>query len=227
MGNATLLVILLAAVAWRLRHSSRAVGAALTAGIAVKLFLVPVGLWLLLARRFRAAALTALGAPLLVLISWAAIRFDSLTDYPAILSRGGRVRGPDGVLVQAYAQRHGASPGLALLIAAVPAAVLFAAACRRRGDELACFTLCIAGTLLLSPICWIYYLGLLIVPLAIRHPTLSREWGGFTALWLLVTSQKAVAIVAVSAWLVWRLVQPRLPSGTEATATRLAAPSSA
>ena len=60
------------------------------------------------------------------------------------------------------------SLGGALLVACVVLA--------RRGDDLRSFTCAVAATLALSPIVWLHYLVLLLVPLAIARPRFSVVW---------------------------------------------------
>ena len=61
------------------------VGLAVGAGIAAKLFLWPLLVWLLLTRRFRAAAIGAASSLVLVAGAWAVVGFQGLTQYPALL----------------------------------------------------------------------------------------------------------------------------------------------
>src|SRR6266536_2900708 len=63
--------------------------------------------------------------------------------------------------------------GLVLGIAAL-AGVFIAA--RRSRSEAASFTLALAAALLLTPIVWLHYFALLLVPLAIFSPGLSVSW---------------------------------------------------
>ena len=60
-------------------------GLALGAAVAAKLFVWPLVVWLLLTRRFRAAAWAAGSAVVLVLGAWALIGFEGLRDYPTLL----------------------------------------------------------------------------------------------------------------------------------------------
>ena len=55
-GNLTILLVLLVALAWRYRDEARLAGLALGVAVAAKLFVWPLVVWLLLTRRFRAAA---------------------------------------------------------------------------------------------------------------------------------------------------------------------------
>ena len=55
-GNLTIVLVLPLALAWRYRDRARLAGLALGAAVAAKLFVWPLVVWLLLTRRFRAAA---------------------------------------------------------------------------------------------------------------------------------------------------------------------------
>src|SRR5262249_59841645 len=73
IGNATTLVIFLAAALWRWRDSPWLAAGALVAAIATKLFVAPLVVWLIVTRRYRTAALTLAGVPLVILSAWGLI----------------------------------------------------------------------------------------------------------------------------------------------------------
>src|SRR4029077_5323656 len=64
--------------------------------------------------------------------------------------------------------------GLALALGA--ALLAWCVVLARRGDEARSFTCAIAATLVLSPIVWLHYLVVLLVPLAIARPRFSLIW---------------------------------------------------
>ncbi len=66
--------------------------------------------------------------------------------------------------------------GLGLLVGCV----LFA----RAGDDERSFTSAVAATLALSPIVWLHYLVVLLVPMAIARPRLSALWFLPVLLWV-------------------------------------------
>ncbi len=84
-GNLTILLLVPLALAWRYRDRPRVAGIAVGVAVAAKLFVWPLVVWLLLTRRFRAAAWAAGSAVVLVLGAWALIGFEGLIDYPALL----------------------------------------------------------------------------------------------------------------------------------------------
>jgi hypothetical protein len=125
-------------------------------------------------------ALAAAGAGVVLgLATWAPIGFAGLAGYPHLLQ----------VLTDRW-QSHAYSPvalGLALglpvgaaglLGLAVGGAVLATAVrvARRPGGDQAAFALAVAAALLLSPLVWVNYFALLLVPLAVAWPTLTRAW---------------------------------------------------
>jgi hypothetical protein len=183
-GNATLLVIACAAFAWRWRDRTWLVAAALTLGVLLKLFLAPLWLWLLFTGRRTAALATALAIPLTLLSSWALIGFSGLRDYPELLSTLARHHVGRGVLAQAFVVQSGGGRALATAIGLIAATLCVAVAWRLRGDDLSVFAAACVAALLVTPIAWIYYPGLLVVPLAVRWPKLSWAWAYVAALWV-------------------------------------------
>ena len=84
-GNLTVLLVLPLALAWRYRDRARGAGLAVGVALAAKLFVWPLVVWLLLTRRFRAAAWAVGSAAVLVLGAWALIGFEGFRDYPKLL----------------------------------------------------------------------------------------------------------------------------------------------
>lgn len=96
IGNATILVILFVAILWRWRDTPRVAAAALTAAIATKLFVAPLIVWLIATKRYRAAVLTAIGTPAVILTAWAIIGFSAIGRYASILSANADIFSDDG-----------------------------------------------------------------------------------------------------------------------------------
>jgi hypothetical protein len=177
-GNVTLWFALASALAWRYRDRLIPVAAVIGIALATKFFLWPLVAWLAATRRYLSAALTcAIGAGLL-LLSWAAIGFSGLRDYPDLLRRLEGVIGDDSYTAYIVALDLGASPTVAraiwlgLGIALLAAIVLVA----RRGDERSAFILAIAAALALTPIVWLHYFALLLVVVAVAQPRLGLVW---------------------------------------------------
>lgn len=183
-GNAMLAVVFCCALLWRWRNSPNLAAIALALGVAIKLVLAPLWLWLIATRRYRAALLTAMGASVLIFVPWLVIGLDGLTAYPDRLQRLSDSLSANGVLVHAFARQLGLGEDVTFAVSVSIAALLFLLALALRRDELSSFTLFIAGALALTPIAWIYYPALLIVPVAVRWPRLAWPWIAFGALWV-------------------------------------------
>jgi len=179
LGNITVLLTVCLALAWRWRDRRLLAGIALGAALAVKPFLLPVIVWLLATRRYRAAAAAAVTAALAVAVSWAAIGFDGLLDYPRLTRAVANVYESQGVstvaaaldvgLPAAAGRAFGTAIGLALLALAVCLA-------RQRHGDVRAFALSIGAAIALSPVVWLNYVLLLAVPSAVRFPRLGPIW---------------------------------------------------
>ena len=208
IGNITPVVVLAVALLWRWRDKAWLAAGALTAGIVIKLFVAPLVLWLLITRRYRAAIITTIAAPTVILASWTLIGFRGLLDYPAILNLGSRVYGADGPLVQGLVRQWGGSQNTAIAIGIVVATCLVALA-TRSGEVEALALVCFA-CLALAPIAWVFYLGILVVPLAAsRLPW--QAWALLQAFWIVSwwrtplnykSAELSIAALALSATLI-------------------------
>ena len=215
-GNAALVVVLLVALTWRWRERWLFAAAAFSLAIVVKLFVAPLWLWLVFTRRWRAAAATAVLVPIGMLLPWLAIRLDGLGDYPALLTSLSESHGQHGILIQALARQSGLGVDTALAIGIVAAACCAVAAFALRRDEISCLAFATAAALLATPVAWIYYPALLVVPLAARFPRFNLVWLAFAALWVSwyrtplgwATAELSVAVLAVCAVLLGAVVVP-------------------
>jgi hypothetical protein len=95
--------------------------------------------------------------------------------------------------------------GLALASAAGLLLLYGMARAASDGDEMRAFSLSIVAALALSPIVWNHYLVILFVPLALMRPRFSVLW--LASAWIMDDGgagldRRAIAIVAVAAWLV-------------------------
>jgi hypothetical protein len=186
-GNVTLLLVLGLAAAWRWRDREVVAAVAVGALIVAKVFLWPLVIWLAVTRRWRAAIYAGVGATLVTLASWAAIGFDGLVDYPALLR----------ALTDVYAEHTqslyalgtglglGAAGGYALSVLGGGAllAVMALTAGRADGDRRS-YSAALLAAIALTPIAWIYYFALLVVPLALWRPRLSWAWALLPAFWI-------------------------------------------
>lgn len=214
LGTLTPVLILLLAVAWRWRDRHWVSGSSLAFAISLKLFLWPLVVWLAATRRWRAAALAAALAAGATFVAWAAIGFDGLVDYPELLRRLTDVVADRGFSLVALGVEAELPSGAA---AALPWLVgLSLLACvvgfARRGDDRAAFSLAIIAAIALTPIVWLHYFALLVVPLALARPRFTWAWGLMWMFWLIPAQQNGgdlwrillaatlvAAVVAVSA----------------------------
>ena len=174
IGNATVLVVFFVALAWRFRDRSSAAGLALAAAIATKLFAAPLVVWLVATKRYRAAAVAVAGAFAMIAVAWGAIGFAAIGRYPAILSANDHLWSPDGPYLQGLLQQLHAPTGIALGAGIVVAGALLAGVWA--AGDVGGYTLAASAAIVLSPVAWIGYAGLLVVPLAAAWPRWSRAW---------------------------------------------------
>jgi hypothetical protein len=177
-GNATLLLVLLVALAWRWRAHPWRSGILIGLGIAIKLFLWPLLFWQLGTRRYRAAATTTALAAIGVLVPWAVIGFDGFLAYPDLLRVAQEVYAVHGQstatilgalgLETEPATRGGLAAGLAVGVLAFVVG--------RRGHDEASVSLGILAALAASPVVWEHYFAFLLIPIAIARPRFSALW---------------------------------------------------
>ena len=184
-GTVGPLLVLLTAVAWRYRDRRPALPAvAVGLAVALKLFVWPLLVWLLATRRLAAAAgAVALGAAA-ALLSWAVIGFDGLGAYPDLLRRLSELEADRSYSAVAVGRALGLGSLAAAAVAIAVGAVCIAAAVWLARDRTATaeerdrrsLTAAIAAAVVLTPILWIHYLVLLLVPLALARPRFSPLW---------------------------------------------------
>jgi hypothetical protein len=185
MGTVTPVLMLLLALAWSKRDSTRWIAGTAAAAIAIKLFLLPIGIWLVATRRLRATVAAAVASVALLAAGWLIVGVHTMTSYPHLLSSLTTVEGGYGYALYALALRAGASASVAKLVsvaAVVGLAVLIFRAGREH--ERSGFALAVVACLACSPIVWNHYFGLLIVAIAVLRPRLSWLWVLAPAFWL-------------------------------------------
>jgi Glycosyltransferase family 87 len=188
IGTISPLLVLAVAVAWRYRDRPHVVAAAVAFVFVTKLFLWPLGLWLLATGRRRAVGSTIVQVVVLLIGCWALIGFAGFLDYPHHLGGIASLVQYDSFSVLALGKALGLSAagarvvGLVVTVAAL-AAILFAA--RSRGGDRNAFIAAIGASLLVSPIVWAHYFVLLYVPIAIARKQLSWQWLLPLAYWAL------------------------------------------
>ncbi len=184
-GNITIPLALAAALVWRFRHRPALAGASLGASIAAKFILWPLWIWLVAVGRRAAAGWTVVAAAAITLATWAVVDLGALFEYPSRLRQLNEDTAGAGYTLDALLQDLGASEtaaraGMGAVALALLAAVVLVA---RRGAEMRSFVLAIAAALACSPIVWLHYFALLLVPVAIVSPRLGPIWFVPLAMW--------------------------------------------
>jgi alpha-1,2-mannosyltransferase len=181
-GTVGPLLVLAAALAWRLRDARPVLPALPVAvSVALKPFTWPLAVWLAATRRLRAAVLAVVLAIGVALASWLVVGFDGLGEYPELLRRLSELEADRSYSLVAVADAVwlGNTVGAAASIV-VGGVLLVLAVLLGRGEgadaDRRALTASIAAALALSPIVWIHYLVLLLVPLALARPRFSPLW---------------------------------------------------
>jgi hypothetical protein len=124
--------------------------------------------------------------------SWAALGFDGLRDYGHGLERIAGLVQERSYSLFALFRLLGASTTSARIVVAtltvVALAAIFALARGRDGDRRS-FVLALGVGLIASPIVWMHYLVLLVVPLALYKPRLAAAWFVPLAYWVLQSQE--------------------------------------
>jgi hypothetical protein len=175
------------ASSWRWRDRRWIAGAAVAALIVLKVFLWPVLVWLALTRRLAAASIALALTVVAALGGWAVIGFAGLRGYPHLLELLSRVLEGRSYSLVALGLALGAGANAArALAAAVGLACLLLIAWRGHGSgsDGWTFVVAVGVALALSPIVWLHYFTILLVPIAIASPRLGPLWFFPLAFWV-------------------------------------------
>jgi hypothetical protein len=173
------LLVLGAAALWRWRDRLWAPAIALAGIVIAKVFPFPLAAWLIITRRYRQLALTAVLGATISLGAWAILGFAGLTSYPTMLSNLSFIQEGRSDSVVAVLLAAGVSASAAQVVAVLAAAGLIGLAwrfVRAGGHERTAFGLVVMAALTASPIVWDHYLVLLFVPIALMSPSYSKLW---------------------------------------------------
>jgi len=184
LGTVGPLLLLAVAAAWHWRDRVVEPAVAVGAGIALKLFLWPVAVWLALIRRTRTAVASVVLALAFIVLPWAVIGFAGIGHYPGLLRHLSDDEASSSYSVIALAVRAHLPQPVGVVLSIIAGLALLAAAAwiardmRRlqRDRDVAVLTLALAAALAASPIVWVHYFLLLLVPLALTRPRLSWLW---------------------------------------------------
>jgi len=176
LGALSPLLFVGAVFLWRLRDRPLALALLAAPLIACKLFLAPLLVWLLLARRYRAFAYASASTVGLLALSFALGPIGP-GPYLQVLSQLGTHEAQSGFgLIGALMDAH-LPPGAAQATAVALALALFAAAYvhfRRTRDERVSFCAGIVASLVLTPVLWSHYL--ILVSAALLTLGARRRW---------------------------------------------------
>jgi hypothetical protein len=178
LANLSIPLALALAVAWRYRDEALSAGLALGLAVSSKLLLWPMLVWVLAMRRTRAAVVAVVSGLVVTVVFWAAIGFDGARDYPSLLRRLSEIQADRSYSLVGIASEAGL-PSWGGTVLALALGVGLLAACAvlaSRNDDARSFTCAVLATLALSPIVWLHYLSVLLVPTAIARPRFSALW---------------------------------------------------
>lgn len=185
VGNVTLFLALGLALLWRHRDHAVAAGVLAAVLVSFKVFLWPLGLWLLATRRYVAIGWAIASGLAINLVAWGIIGFDEVGRYRSLLSALADEREDLGFSVVSVALREGIarSPAYALALLLTAAAAAACVVAGRRGRDHGSLALAVAVCLLATPVVQLHYFALLLVPLALARPRLGVAWMLPLAFW--------------------------------------------
>ena len=177
-ANLTLWLGLGIACAWRARHRPVVAGGLVALLITAKVFLWPLGLWLIATRRYAAVAWGVLIGAVLNVVSWGVIGFDQISAYQSLGRAITRFDEPRAYNLLHLALDHGfgRTGAYALQLSALAAVAALGIVLGRRGRDASALALSVGACLLAAPVIWLHYFALLLVPLGLTRPRLSWVW---------------------------------------------------
>jgi hypothetical protein len=178
LGTVSPLLAFLLALLWRFRDRTWRAAALLAALVLLKVFLWPLGLWLIATRRLKSAAAATAATLGAVVVATLPFGLATLEHYPRLLGLLTRFEAGFSLSPLAFFLSLGLAPRTAQVCTAVVAvlvgALLVRAALRR--DDFYVFRLAIALAFVCSPIVWGHYFVVLLVPLAVMRPRFTPVW---------------------------------------------------
>jgi hypothetical protein len=202
VGNVSLPLAFMAALAWRYRDRPMVAGLLVAAAISIKPFVWPLGLWLLATRRWKAAAWVFAWGLALNLLAWWIVGFDQIHTFLRMSSQDAGQFWRDGYSVTAFVHDLGGGRSLGEVVTFAGAAGLCVTILRFgwRGRERQALAATTVLMLVASPIVWSHYFIVLLVPVAIFRPKLSWVWAVPMLMWVCPQSTTAVGWQVAVAW---------------------------
>ncbi|HEY2595640.1 MAG TPA: glycosyltransferase family 87 protein [Chloroflexota bacterium] len=186
-GNVSLPILFLVALAWRWRDWPLRAGLVVAVAISLKTFAWPLGLWLLATRRWRAGICALASGTAINLAAWAIVGFNRIESFLRVSGQLIDGQWRTGYSMLAVASHLGLTRGVGeLLLLGGSAAVALALLHQGfiRGRERGAMVLTVALMLIASPVVWSHYFVLLLVPIALARPRVSRLWLLPVAIWV-------------------------------------------
>jgi alpha-1,2-mannosyltransferase len=186
LGNVSIPIAFATAVVWRYRDRVWPPAWALGLAVSAKLLMWPLLVWTLATHRFRATAWAIAIGSVVTVVAWAVIGFDGLTGYPDLLRRLSDIQAHRSYSFVGIAHTVGLSETVGKVAAVFVGGALLVGSVvfARRRDEPRSFTCAVVATLALSPIVWLHYLVVLLVPMSILRPRFSALWLLPVLLWI-------------------------------------------
>lgn len=184
-GNVSVWLLLLTAVAWRVRESTWSTAVASGLATATKIICWPLVVWHAATGRWRAAALSVAVAGGVTAALWGSLGFSGLLDYPSSLDKLETAQAPSSYTVRALLEDAGL-PTLGRLVW-IGLVVLVLACCvvaGRRGLDSRSFAFAVLAAVIASPIVWLHSFVLLLAPVAVLRPRFGVVWLLPALLWL-------------------------------------------
>lgn len=201
LGNITAFLLLGVALGWRFRARRDISSVSLAFLAVVKLFLWPLLVWEARAS-LRRLVITFGYAVVILLGSWAAIGFAGLRGYWGVLEKIEPYWQSTGYgfspLLQDAGMPTTATSILLSMLSLASTVSVAALIAKKRLDDRQSLVLLVAVALLFSPVSWLHYAMLLIVPIALTTPRFSWQWLLPMALWATPAEQANGSV--------WRLV---------------------
>src|SRR5437868_9329024 len=130
-GAISAFLVLGCAALCRYRDRAYVAGTIVAALVVFKLYLWPLGVWLLVTKRWRATATSVALAAASTLAGWALIGFAGFRGYPHVLGRLTELVGPNSYSPYALFRSLGAAPALSQLLMFACGGAVLALAARR------------------------------------------------------------------------------------------------